>query len=366
MSALSILFIGTNAGTARHRTLALQRLGHNVFSVNPFAFLPDNRFAGLWAWRTGGLFLEDRIRRQVLANIPDRQFDFVFVDSGELVGPSLVQELKRRFEILVNYNVDDPYGRRDGRRWKLYLQSVPFYDLVVVVRDCNVAEAVHRGARNVLRVHRSADEVAHAPRQISEQERRRWASEVLFVGTWMPGRGSFMARLIDLGVPLSIYGRRWHRASEWRVLRPCWRGPALNVEEDYARAIQCAKVTLGLVSKENRDLATTRSFEIPHLGGVLCAERTSEHAGLYQEGEEAIFWSSPEECAEKCMQLLRDEQHRKRIAINGRRRCVQNGTTNESVMAKIVREAFPTRNMSDAYLQDRSLPENEVMGTRYQ
>ena len=339
MNSRSILYIGSNTGTSRHRALALHRLGHDVFIVDPFAFLSGSPFALGWAWKTGALFLEDFIRRRALASIPDIRFDLVFVDSGDLVGPSLVQELKRRFGTVVNYNVDDPYGPRDGKRWRLYRRSVRFYDLVVVVRDCNVPEAFHRGARNVLRVHRSADEVSHAPRQVSEKERRRWASDVVFVGTWMPERGPFMARLIELGVPLSIWGNRWQKAGEWPALRSCWRGAALEGEQDYAMAIQYAKVSLGLLSKGNRDLTTQRSFEIPLLGGVLCAERTSEHWNLYREDEEAVFWSSPGECAEKCMRLVNDEERRNRIAVNGRRRCLQNGTTNEKVMAQIVREA---------------------------
>jgi spore maturation protein CgeB len=340
MNSLAILYIGTNTGTSRHRMLALQRLGHTVSIVDPFALLPDNRFARLWAWRTGCLFLEDLIRRRVLASIPDKRFDLVLVDGGELVGPCLVQELKCLFGAVANYNVDDPYGQRDGRRWNLYLQSVPLYDLVVVVRDLNVPEAVARGARSVLRVHRSADEVAHAPRPVSDEARRKWASEVVFVGTWMPERGPFMARLIELGVPLSIYGDRWQKAREWPALRLCWRGAALQAEQDYAMAIQCAKVNLGLLSKGNRDLTTTRSFEIPHLGGVLCAERTSEHTELYRENEEAVFWNSPEECAEKCLQLLRDEHYRRILGVNGRLRCLQNRTTNQDVLAQVLTRLF--------------------------
>jgi spore maturation protein CgeB len=339
MKPLSILYIGSNAGTSRHRAFALRRLGHEVFIVDPARFLPDGRFTGFWTWQTGGLFLESRVRQQLLASLPDTRFEVVFVDSGELVGPALVRELKSRFGTVINYNIDDPYGRRDGRRWRLYLAAVPLYDLIVVVRDCNVPEAFAVGASNVLRVHRSADEVAHAPREMSEEDLRKWGTAVSFVGTWMPERGPFMARLLALGVPLSIYGDRWQKAPEWPVLSEIWRGGGLY-EDEYARAIGCAKVNLGLLSKENRDLATTRSFEIPYMAGVFCAERTTEHTELYREDEEAVFWSTPEECASKCLQLLQDEQRRKRLAVNGRGRCQKNNTTNEAVLAQILHKAL--------------------------
>ena len=335
MRSSSILYLGGDSGTSRHRALALRRLGHEVLIVEPERFLPDGRFSRIWSWQTGGLFFENRVRRKLLAGLPKTHFDLVFVDSGDLLGPSVVRELNERYGTIVNYNIDDPYGERDGQHWRLYRAAVPFYHLIVVVRDCNVDEAFAAGARDVLRVHRSADEIAHAPRSMRTEDFHKWGSEVSFIGTWMPERGPFMTRLLALGVPLSIYGDRWQKAPEWPALRAAWRGGSVY-EEDYARAIQCAKVNLGLLSKENRDTVTTRSFEIPHLGGVFCAQRTDEHTELYKEGEEAVFWSSPEECAAKCMELLGDETRRMRLAMNGRNRCLKNNTTNEAVLLQIL------------------------------
>jgi spore maturation protein CgeB len=350
MNPLSILSIGRDSGTSRHRAMALRRLGHIVFHIDPFAFLPEARVTGVWIWQTGGLFLERYIRARVLASLPPRKFDLVYVDGGELVGPSLVQELKRRFGTVVNYNIDDPFGARDGHRWRLYLRAVPSYDLIVVVRDCNVREAFVAGAADVLRVQMSADEIAHAPRALNASDHTRWDSQVAFVGTWMPERGPFLARLVELGVPLTIYGDRWHKAREQSVLRDRWRGAGIYDDNHYAKVIQCAKVSLGLLSKGNRDLSTTRSFEIPSLGGVLCGERTSEHIALYRENEEAVLWDTPEECAQHCLKLLQDEQFRSQLAINGRKRCLLNGTTNEYVLARVLSKALnPERTDIDAF-----------------
>jgi spore maturation protein CgeB len=188
----------------------------------------------------------------------------------------------------------------------------------------------------VHRVLMSADEVAHSPIEMTAEERASWASEVLFVGTWMPERGPFLVRLLELGVPLTIYGDRWRKAPEWRTLRAAWRGPGLTGGDDYRKAIQCAKVCLGLLSKGNRDQSTTRSAEIPMLGRVLCAERTPDHLAMYIEGEEAEFWDTPEECAHKCRLLLSDEARRERIAVRGRRRCLKNGPLNERILEEIL------------------------------
>jgi hypothetical protein len=236
---------------------------------------------------------------------------------------------------IVNYNIDDPFGVRDEARSKAYRQSVPLYDLCVVVRAENVAEAKRLGARNVLHVYRSSDEVSHAPRVLTEQDKEQWRSDVLFLGTWFPERGPFLLELTKRGVPLTLRGANWSKAPEWPALRSHWKGGQLK-GDDYAKAIQCAKVCLGLLSKGNRDLHTTRSLEIPALGGLLCADRTTEHLEMYVEGEEALFWSGAEECARVCLGALDDEERRRRIAAAGHARSVANGNHNENVMKRVL------------------------------
>jgi spore maturation protein CgeB len=336
---LTILYLGSNSGSSRHRALALERLGYRVRLIDPRRFIPSGPLTEKWIFETGGIFLERLIRRRILELTTRESADLVFVDAGELVGPELVRELRRRFGAVINYNIDDPFGSRDARKWRLYLRAVPEYDLVVVVRECNVSEAAKLEAKNILRVWRSADEVVHAPRDLTTEQRRKWASEVAFIGTWMPERGPLLARLIRLGIPLSIFGNRWERAKEWPVLEGHWRGPGVDDDSDYAAAVQCAKICLGLCSKGNRDLCTQRSFEIPYLGTTLCAERTSEHLELYRDKEEAVFWSTPEECATICKELLHDDRRRERIAENGRLRCLRNGMTNEHIVSQILEAA---------------------------
>jgi spore maturation protein CgeB len=139
-------------------------------------------------------------------------------------------------------------------------------------------------------------------------------------------------------LPLTIRGANWNKAPEWRRLKHSWKsGPIQG--DDYAKAIQCARVNLGLLSKGNRDLHTTRSLEIPALGGLLCAERTSEHCAMYEEGKEALFWGSIDECEQMCRFAMQDEIRRKDIAAAGRSRVAANGDFNERILAKIISQS---------------------------
>lgn len=338
MSSLRILYIGTVSGTCLDRANAYRRLGHHVTHWDMRTWLPSTPWADRVTWRIGGNVFSPILRGRMRQALQGQRFDICHVDNGEWITPSILQVLRQHCAKVINYNIDDPTGPRDRRRFASYRMAAAHYDLLAVVRQENVSECQRLGARQVLRVWRSADEVSHAPRIITDSVRQKWHADVLFLGTWMPERGPFLLALLRHGVPLTIRGAHWDKAPEWPQLKAHWKGGAIG-GDDYAYAIQCARINLGLLSKGNRDLHTTRSLEIPSLGGLLCAERTVEHEALFYDGKQAFFWRDAQECAQICTTLLRDEPYRQAVAQAGHARYLNSGYANEQVLSRILQEA---------------------------
>jgi spore maturation protein CgeB len=332
---LSILYLGPESGTCLDRANAFRRLGHTLTIIDPRKLLPRTPWVDRITWRLGGHLIAPLLTKRLAARIKGQTFDLCYVDNGEWVSAGGVSMLKRHASKVINYNIDDPTGPRDGLRYTAYRHAVPHYDLLAVMREQNVAEVKNLGARKVIRVFMSADEISHAPRVITAEDQAKWQSDVLFLGTWMPERGPFLLELIQRGVPLAIRGGNWQKAPEWEQLKPFWKGGPLS-GDDYAKAIQCAKVNIGLLSKGNRDLHTTRSLEIPSLGALLCAERTSEHASMYRDGAEALLWQGAEECASQCKAALTNLAWSSAIANNGHARFLANRHSNEYVLAQVL------------------------------
>jgi spore maturation protein CgeB len=140
------------------------------------------------------------------------------------------------------------------------------------------------------------------------------------------------------GIPVWIWGNHWQKAPEWPIIKAHWRGPGIYDDYAYAKILRSAKICLGLVNKTSGNLHTDRSIQIPALGALMCAERTSEHLMMYEDGEEAVFWSDAAECATLCKELLADESRRAEIARRGYTRALRNNLFNEPVLDSILDE----------------------------
>lgn len=340
---MRVLYLGASSpsSTSRHRAEALRRLGCLVDVLDPYQAVERHMqgLLGALHYRTGYLMIRslvDQWLKDMLARSP--RHDLCWVDNGELLGPKALQQLKAHAGRLVLFNHDDPSGTRDRARFMTLRSAIPAYDLCVVVRSMNVAEFQALGARDVLRVWMSYDEVAHRPTDEARPVDAIYDNDIVFIGRRMKGEGRdrFMLDLIRQGLKPAIWGDNWQSSAVWSALQPYWHGKSLSGQA-YVDAIRGAKICIGMLSKGNRDQHTTRTMEIPAAGGLLCAQRTQEHLELYRDGEEAVFWSSAQECATHCKNLLATPDRRARIQLAGRRRLLLNQVGSEDLCRAVLK-----------------------------
>lgn len=339
---MRVLYLGATdpASTSRHRADALRRIGCEVLHIEPFDAVRAamKGLQGALHYRTGYLFTHARLANWLSAQLHGQgHFDLCWVDSGELISKAALDVVRQSARRIVLFNHDDPTGPRDRLRFQTLRRAIPSYDLCLAVRDINVPEFRHLGARDVLKIWRSYDEVAHRPRDASAPVAQAYRNDIVFIGRQMDGEGRdlLMQHLIRNGLRPAIWGDNWQRSSIWSELEPYWKGYSLS-GQDYVDAIRGASICLGMLSKGNRDHHTTRTMEIPVAGGLFCAERTQEHLALYRDGVEAAFWSSPDECVEVCKALLAHPPVRESIRQAGQRRVLNNRVGNEDICRAVL------------------------------
>lgn len=334
---MRVLYLGSNhpSSTSRHRAEALRRLSCEVDLHDPYEAVERHTrgLLGTLHYRTGYLLLRRVVEHWLLnALASTSRYDLCWVDNGELLSRDALAHLKQQCQHIVLFNHDDPTGTRDGARFMTLKSALASYDLCVVVRHMNVTEFQTLGAKDVLRVWMSYDEVAHRPITPEQPIDPTHVSDIAFIGRRIKGedRDLFLRDLIQQGLKPAIWGDNWQSSPVWPSLQPYWRGASLSGQH-YVDAIRGAKICLGMLSKGNRDQHTTRTMEIPAAGGLLCAERTNEHQQLYIEGQEAVFWSSAQECAAQCMALLNDPIRREAIRLAGQQRVRANQVGSEDL-----------------------------------
>jgi hypothetical protein len=116
-----------------------------------------------------------------------------------------------------------------------------------------------------------------------------------------------------------ISGSGWLAERELRR-RAVVTGPVYGL--DFSRAVWSARLHLGLLNSANRDLHSCRTFEVPASGGLLLAERTTEHAALFDDGESAVLFGSVEELEAGISTLLARPDLARSIEANGHRAIV--------------------------------------------
>ncbi len=333
--SLEILYIGEPDGTSRHRAEAFRQLGHRVLHLpgGPLPGFFSSQFHRI-GYHTGQPFDLRRTNRALLDSIRRQDFDLVWIDKGMTIRPATLRRARAAHPgtAFVAYSPDDMFNPRNQSR--RYRACLPLYDLHVTTKSYNVRELSGMGAKRVLFIDNAFDPQAHRPVTLTPEECRVYSVGLGFIGDYEAERARTMLRLAEAGVRVDVWGTRWERARD-RHSNLVLRGRRVW-DDEYAKAIAGTKISLGFLRKENRDLQTTRSVEIPACGAFMLAERTDEHLRLFVEGREAEFFGTFNELLQKSRYYLEHHDERERIAAAGRKRCIEGGYSNRDRLSRVV------------------------------
>lgn len=326
-----------HGSTSMHRLWALRRLGHEVVEFNMVPYFDT----GSW------LFDRIRIRTQIgptisrlnadlLALARRARPDLAWFDRATFVRARTVRALSESGVFTVHFNPDNPFARSVHPGWRLLLDAIPAYDLHAVKQASSLAEYQRAGARDTVLMPLGYEPSIHYPPPTDWSESDR-TNDVAFIGSPYDDRPAFLAALWrDEKIPVKIWG-----AARWRSFLPQDAAASLVQgsevwNDDYRETMWRSRILLSFVTHCVHDEVAHKSFEIAGSGGFLLAEDTPGHRACFVDGEEAVFFRSVEDCAEKIRRYLPDAAARARIAAAGRRRAVASGYGNDARIARVL------------------------------
>jgi hypothetical protein len=321
--------------SALYRAWALERLGHRVVTLNTLDYVPPNKLLDKVLFRLQAGPWVARLNRDVLRLAEREKPDVFWADKVLALRPRTLDRLRAMGIATVSYMIDNAFGPRRDPGWRLYMKCIPHFDLHATQRDQNVLDYKARGARDVIKIQTAYEPTIHFPPPPGwgEEQRTRGVS---FIGTPYDQRAQFLTRLWQDGVPAVVSGdKQWRERMEPEALAALYTGGELY-QQAYREAIWASKINLSFLTHSNQDEFVHKSFEIAACGGFLLAERSPGHMERFVEDEEAVFFSSYEECLEKIRRYLPDVAARERIAAAGHRRAERSGYSNDAQVERIL------------------------------
>ncbi|WP_157212060.1 CgeB family protein [Desulfomonile tiedjei] len=251
-------------------------------------------------------------------------FDWIWIDKNVFAFPGTIRKLADRGLFLVHHMTDDLLNPDQPLRH--YRKAIPLIHVHLTSNIYNVQELINLGAPHAVQTHLGFDPELCRPGGQAPVQREEFRSDVVFIGHWRKHIDDFVLPAIKAGIDVKIWGDGWKKSPNklFYVKNALFRSVS---DKDYASILASAKIALCFLSHANRNTSTGRSFEIPAVGTFMLAERTEEHLSFYKEGEEAEFFSKPNEFMTKLNLYLKNHEERQQIALAGHRRAMTSGYT---------------------------------------
>jgi spore maturation protein CgeB len=281
-----------------------------------------------------------RINRRMMNNaflraVENSRPDLVLFLKGETIYASSLRRVKESAgPVLVQWFPDGPFNVEVKNATKHSIASIPLFDIYYIYAKSLLQPLRDAGAKRAEYLPFCYDpDMLRPPESVSDDDRRKYATDVVFAGTWEPMREWWLERIADTG--LAVWGNSWENAKKDSPVRKCLKGNAVYGGE-ISRLFAVSKIHLNFLREQNKDSNNVRSFEIPGFGGFLLTQRSKEQAEeLFREGEEIACFDSVEELRQKIEYYRKHEEKRLAIARRGHERAVREHKA-EHRLAKIL------------------------------
>lgn len=336
-----ILYYGALADgqTSLYRMRALERLHQQVipFDLIKYRFKWGKLNALRFRFPVGPLVA--KINADLLAAVKSEKPEIVWFDKPTFFTQETIRRVRESGAQTVCYNQDNPFGPRKDGCWYQFKKIYQMLDLHCLLRYTDVRRYRDWGL-NYIKLLLSYEPLEHFPPPAgwSDKDRTR---EVSYLGSPFEDRARFLRTLIETHkIPLVISGLGWQNVIVGDERERYTRAGTLQDEAgmltgaDYRGTIWKSKINLSFITQFNEEDVAHKAFEITASGGFLLALRSAGHLECFDEGKEAEFFSSMEECVEKIRYYMVHPAEREEIALRGCERARRSGYDNDTQLGR--------------------------------
>jgi spore maturation protein CgeB len=288
----------------------IRQLGHTLVSFDDRQHVIPGRIRKKIPW----LHYVDLwfINKKFLSIARREKPDAAIVTGGHRITASTIRTLNREGIHTVLWTIDPPTN------FAPILKAAPYYKR----RFCQGSEAIELlgriGLNDAQLLPMAYDPDMHKPVILTDDEKKRYGNDVVFVGSYYPNRGELFSALADFD--LGIWGPGWDAVQETSRLRTCIRGGSVTPEEFVK--IYCASKIVVVCHYQDGTTpcyqTSPKVFEIMACGTFLLVDNQRDVFALFEEGRHCATFSNTADLIQKATYYLSHDAERLRIAGCGR------------------------------------------------
>ncbi|MCB2227313.1 MAG: glycosyltransferase [Desulfarculaceae bacterium] len=338
---LKIYYVGpvVHGSLSAQRAMIMKRLGHSVTIQNIAIRVGQNKNQ-LKNRLLAKLKLAQhrkKLNAQIISAIKNDNFNILWVDKGLDILPSTLHEVRLNNPNvkIVNFNPDNPFGSK-ATGWKNHINSIPYFNIVFVPRDRNIAEYKEHNAQHVSRFYWGYTPEIHMPLYISSELKNRIGGSVGFIGSYEKQRFDYLLYAAQNGIRIRVWGGGWskYRLKSKNLIienRELWGGY-------FTKGINSFDVNLCFLNKANFDTFNTRCVVIPACRSVMLCERTKDTTKYFKDNSEAMLFDSKDEFLSKLQYLTQNHAARDNMKNNAYNRCQKDKYSNYHLIINLLNQ----------------------------
>jgi spore maturation protein CgeB len=297
---------------------AIVRLGHELVIMDDRGHVIPGRLRK----RFGFLYEFDlwNINRHILSRIKQTMPKVAIITGGHRITASTIEKINQAGIESVLWTIDAP------REFDLIIKPASFYKYIF----CQGTEAVDILKENGIPVPQwmpmACDPDIHKSVQLSEEEKKKFGSDIVFVGSYYKNRADLLRNVVNFD--LGIWGPGWERLEKDDPLRKCIKGGSV-VPEEFNKIYSAAKIVIVCHYQDGKTpcyQASPKVFEAMACDAFVLVDDQKDVFSLFEDGKHLVKYKNAENLTRKIEYFLSHPIERKKISLQGYEETIKHHT----------------------------------------
>jgi spore maturation protein CgeB len=258
------------------------------------------------------------INRKMVAFAKKWKPDIAIVTGGDRISSDTIQHLKKIGIRCILWTTDPP-----KESYPLPLLAAPYYDFIFCLGTEAIELLEKGGIHNAKWLPMACDPTRHHPVECTPEEKKKYGSDVVFVGSYYPERAVLFEHLsVRRCCDLAIYGPGWDTLPGSSPLCKHLKGFHTRPEE-WLKIYSASKIILSAHYRDPQGKlpvyqASPRVFEILACGAFQLCDDQRDVFTLFKEGHDLVKFLDGKDLVAKVQYYLTHPEERRLIGLQGR------------------------------------------------